>query len=126
MTWLIRQFGSKKLTALVATILAGILVPVLNQSLKLNLDTGTVQAALAAIVGAFIAYVAAQAHVDASTGGQTTTAYQLTQAAAVAAASALPPHTIGAQVAAAVVAELRKAEATVAIPVVVPPTAPQP
>ena len=99
MSWILRTFGSKKLVAVVAGVIATLVVPVLNAKLGLSLDPGTLATMLAGILGTVLAFVVGQTVVDVSTGGKTTTAYQLTQAAAAALAASLPVQTIGQHVA---------------------------
>jgi len=122
--WLVEQFGSKKLIAALCAVAAALVVPDINRSLGVSLDSGAVATQLAVVVGPLVLYILAQWHIDVTTGGKTTTAYQLTQTAATAAAAALPANTIAAQVASAVVAALRDPEAGPLAPPAVPPAAP--
>jgi hypothetical protein len=102
MSWLIRSFGSKKLVAALAAVLAvfGVL---LARKLGLQLEAENVTTVLVAILTPLVGYLMAQWHVDVKTDGKTTTAYQLTLAAAQAAATALPTKTVGAELARAIV-----------------------
>jgi heterodisulfide reductase subunit A-like polyferredoxin len=99
MQWLIQQFGSKKLLAAVAAILAILAVPILNSKLGLNLTEDQVTKVILSVLSPALLYVLAQWHIDVSTKGATTTAAVVAQRLAQAAAAALPAQTLVAKIA---------------------------
>lgn len=79
--FLLRLFGSKKLIAAVAGVLASVLVPVLNAKLGLHLDDVQVAGSIGGVVSVVLAFIAAQWHIDIATNGDTTTASVLKRVA---------------------------------------------
>ncbi len=74
MSWLVQQFGSKKLVAAFLALVAGIVAPVLHAHFGMNVDAASLAVTLGATVGPFLLYILAQWHVDIATNGATTTA----------------------------------------------------
>ena len=96
--WLVKQFGSKKLTALVAGLLLLVLSAIASH-LGIHVEPTVLQTFDYSVAGTVVTYVLAQAHVDASTGGATTTAATIAREGALELAKLLPSQTVGAQVA---------------------------
>lgn len=88
--FLLRLFGSKKLIAIVASIIAQLLVPVLNAKLGLNLDPVEMAASIGSIAAVTLAFIAAQWHIDIKTEGATSTVKMLEHIASPVAPGPMP------------------------------------
>lgn len=123
--FLVKLFGSKKLAATVGTIVAVLLVPVLNSKLGLSLDPQGIAETLGAVLLAGLTFVGSQWHLDVKTEGETSSA-PLLKALAQPAEPKLPPELANAV---ALLSGLAKpgsalAEALKALQAVEPPKAP--
>jgi uncharacterized protein (DUF2062 family) len=124
MTWLIQQFGSKKLVAMIAAILAILAVPILNSKLGLNLTANEITTVIVSVLTPALGYIIAQWHIDVKTNGATTTASIVAQKLAQAAGAALPEQTLGAKIAKAIDEVLSADLSTAVLPT--PPAPPSP
>jgi hypothetical protein len=118
-------FGSKRLAAAVGTIVAVLLVPVINAKLHLALDPTQVGEVVGAVVLAGVTFIGSQWHLDVSTGGDTSSS-ALLKAIAAPVQPALPPELASAVT---LLASLAKpgsalADALKALESVPPPAAP--
>lgn len=69
--FIVKFFGSKRLAAAVGTIVAVLLVPLVNAKLHLSLDPTQVGEVVGAVALAGITFIGSQWHLDVSTGGDT-------------------------------------------------------
>ena len=94
MSWLVNLFGSKKLLAVIGSVIATLFVPILNAKLHLGLDASGVAISIASVLAPVLAFIAAQWHIDIKTDGATTTAAVLLKQGAQVVADLAPDGTV--------------------------------
>lgn len=127
----VEGLGSKRLTAMVAGVLAVFLAPVARKYLAL--EQGDLIPMLAGVIGLVVSFLFSQWHLDVKTGGTTSTSSLLAMKLAQAAEKSLPDGTKADAIAKAIVAALQEgaaeasgSAASTAAPEALPPPLPAP
>jgi hypothetical protein len=125
----VEGLGSKKLAAVLAAVVAVFAAPIAFK--YLGIDSASLIEVFVALLTPVLTFVFAQWHIDAKSGGVTTTAYRLTLQAAQATAAIAKDGTVVDTIARAVALALQKeggppAPALVPAAVPVPQTPPSP